>query len=165
MHSYLIKLVNFLINMLPNSRLFEFKVYLLNKLGFNIDKSVRIISTIKFSGKCELLVGSESFIGNDVRFYGNGTFKIGDNVDIAPGVSLLTGTRMMDQLPVRAAGSGYSLAVIIKDGAWIGAKSIILPGVTIGGCCIIAAGSIVTKDTEPYSLYAGNPAVFKKMLI
>ncbi|WP_335644172.1 acyltransferase [Arthrobacter crystallopoietes] len=41
---------------------------------------------------------------------------------------------------------------------WIGARATILPGVTIGPGAIIAAGAVVTKDCEPHTLYAGNPA-------
>jgi acetyltransferase-like isoleucine patch superfamily enzyme len=48
--------------------------------------------------------------------------------------------------------------VIIKKGAWIGAKSIILKGVTIGEGAVIGAGSVVTKDVPPYTINGGNPA-------
>lgn len=50
----------------------------------------------------------------------------------------------------------------ICEGAWIGAKCIILKGVTIGEGAIVAAGSVVTKDVEPYTIVAGNPAKFIK---
>jgi acetyltransferase-like isoleucine patch superfamily enzyme len=48
--------------------------------------------------------------------------------------------------------------IIIEDGVWIGANSIILSGVKIGAGAVIGAGSIVTKDIPPYSIAAGNPA-------
>ncbi|MCW8445587.1 CatB-related O-acetyltransferase [Fluoribacter gormanii] len=47
---------------------------------------------------------------------------------------------------------------IIKDGVWLGMRSMIMPGVTIGEGAIIAANSVVTKDVEPYSIVAGSPA-------
>ncbi|HAT6821546.1 TPA: antibiotic acetyltransferase [Legionella pneumophila] len=47
---------------------------------------------------------------------------------------------------------------IIKDGVWLGMRAVIMPGVTIGEGAIVAASSIVTKDVEPYSIVAGNPA-------
>ncbi len=47
---------------------------------------------------------------------------------------------------------------IIKDGAWIGMRAMIMPGVTIGEGAIIASGAVVTKDVAPYTLVAGNPA-------
>lgn len=48
--------------------------------------------------------------------------------------------------------------VNINHGAWIGSNSIILPGVDIGEFSVVGAGSVVTKKTEPYGVYAGNPA-------
>lgn len=48
--------------------------------------------------------------------------------------------------------------VTIGNNCWIGEKSMILPGVTIGGWCIVGAGAVVTKDIPPYSIAVGNPA-------
>lgn len=50
------------------------------------------------------------------------------------------------------------MVTIIGDDVWIGHGSIIMSGVNIGSGCIIAAGSVVTKDLEPYYIYAGVPA-------
>ncbi len=47
---------------------------------------------------------------------------------------------------------------IIGDGAWIGMRAMIMPGVKIGEGAVIAAGSVVTKDVEPYGIVGGNPA-------
>lgn len=46
----------------------------------------------------------------------------------------------------------------IGDGVWLGMRSMIMPGVTIGEGAIVAANSVVTKDVEPYSMVAGSPA-------
>ncbi|WP_240610434.1 CatB-related O-acetyltransferase [Legionella qingyii] len=51
---------------------------------------------------------------------------------------------------------------IIKDGVWLGMRSMIMPGITIGEGAIIAANSVVTKDVEPYSVVAGSPAKLVK---
>lgn len=48
--------------------------------------------------------------------------------------------------------------VVIGDDVWIGARVTILPGVHIGDGCVIGAGSVVTKNVEPYSIVGGNPA-------
>lgn len=48
--------------------------------------------------------------------------------------------------------------IIIKKGAWIGARSIVLKGVTIGEGAVIGAGSVVTKDVPPFAVVGGNPA-------
>lgn len=48
---------------------------------------------------------------------------------------------------------------VIKDGAWIGMRAMIMPGVTVGEGAVVASGAIVTKDVAPYAIVAGNPAV------
>ena len=53
---------------------------------------------------------------------------------------------------------GVDLKVVVEDDVWIGLGVIVLSGVKIGTGSIIAAGSVVTKDVEPFSIYAGNPA-------
>jgi galactoside O-acetyltransferase len=58
-----------------------------------------------------------------------------------------------------------SKKIKIEKNAWIGMRSIILKGVTIGEGAIVAAGSVVTKDVPSYTLVAGNPAIIKKKLI
>jgi acetyltransferase-like isoleucine patch superfamily enzyme len=55
-------------------------------------------------------------------------------------------------------GPGKGLKIIVGDDVWIGYGSIVLSGVTIGRGAIVAAGSVVTKDVEPYAIVAGNPA-------
>jgi acetyltransferase-like isoleucine patch superfamily enzyme len=57
-----------------------------------------------------------------------------------------------------------SKPIFIKKNAWIGMRSIILKGVTVGEGSIVAAGSVVTKDVPDYTLVAGNPAIIKKRL-
>lgn len=160
-----IKLFFFFMLLLPHTRLYKFKSRFLRLLGFDISSTARIVSSIKISGNCLISIGQDTFIGHDVCFYGNGEFIIGDNVDIAPQVKLLTGSHKVDLLPKRAAGTGFNSYIQIGSGAWVGAGSIILPGITIGQNSIIAAGSVVNTDIEPFSLYAGNPAKFKKKLI
>jgi len=96
--------------------------------------------------------------------------KIGDNVMIANFVALI-GRHDHDfrtvGVPVRLsarirdddyAGEGLLEKVTIEDDVWVGHGSIILSGVKIGQGSIIGAGSVVTKDVEPFSICAGNPA-------
>jgi len=83
--------------------------------------------------------------------------EIGENCDIAPEVMLCTFTHEIGASE-RRGGIPIRKPIKIGNGCWVGTKSTILPGVTIGDGCIIAAGSIVTKDCQPNGLYAGIPA-------
>lgn len=89
---------------------------------------------------------------------------IEDNVMMGAGVHFYVNNHKFDRIDVPIIEQGYypSQTVVIKEGAWIGANSIILPGVTIGKNSVIGAGSIVTKDIPPFTVYAGNPAKFIK---
>lgn len=103
-------------------------------------------------------------VGDDVNIQmgcfldGRGTVTIGNNVDLTPGVRILTEQHDIDS-------PGYDTvkgAVVIHDNAVIGSWALILPGVTIGEGAVVAAGSVVTKSVEPYTMVAGNPAVRKR---
>lgn len=82
---------------------------------------------------------------------------IEDKVAISPRVTLILGAN-----PSPSPLSGIYLPeckpIHIKKGAWIGAGAIILQGITIGECSVVAAGAVVTKDVPPYSVAAGVPA-------
>ncbi len=96
--------------------------------------------------------------------------KIGNNVIFANHVSLIGRYDHHYQqigVPIRLASQirdadynwkGLDQNIIIEDDVWIGLGSIILSGVKVGAGSIIGAGSVVTKNVEPYSIYGGNPA-------
>ena len=58
----------------------------------------------------------------------------------------------------RPQGDAVGREVVIGDRAWLGARSMVLPGVTIGEGAVISAGAVVTRDCRPYAIYAGVPA-------
>lgn len=88
---------------------------------------------------------------------------IGDHVSIAPHVTLIAESapnngNKITEIPYVKEKLIKSAPIIIDDDVWIGANVTILPGVHIGKCAIIGAGSVVTGDVEEYSIYAGVPA-------
>lgn len=108
-------------------------------------------------------VGNDVFIGS----YANLAVKeliIDDYVMLAPRVGIIGGDHKYDVVgtPCRFTGRDIEKSVYIGRDAWVGYNSIILHGVNIGEGSIIAAGSIVTKNVPPYSIYAGQPAKFLK---
>jgi maltose O-acetyltransferase len=88
---------------------------------------------------------------------------IGEYVAIAHNVNIFTVTHEIG-LESKRVGSNRSFKVEIKDGAWIGAGAIILPGVTVGAGAVVAAGAVVTRDVPENTLVAGVPARVKKSL-
>jgi len=97
---------------------------------------------------------------------------IGSYCSIAPGVQFLLGgehqINSISTYPFKVNVFGYEKEagskgdIVIKDDVWIGANAIICSGITIGQGAIVAAGAVVTKNVEPYSIVGGNPAKFIK---
>lgn len=88
--------------------------------------------------------------------------EIGNSVLFGPHVFIITGNHQVNQIgkyiiDVEKKTECCDADVVIEDDVWIGAGTIILKGVRIGRGSVIGAGSVVTKDTQPYSINAGNP--------
>lgn len=85
-----------------------------------------------------------------------GKVVIGDNVMIAPNVSIYTAGHPIHP-DSRNSGYEYGLPVTIGNNVWIGGSVVILPDITIGDNVVIGAGSVVTKDIPDNMVAAGNP--------
>ena len=101
-------------------------------------------------------VGKNCFINYNCTFLDSSKIKLGDNVFLAPNVSIYSAGHPLHP-DIRNTGYEYGIDVTIKDNVWIGGNSVICPGVTIGRNVVIGAGSVVTKDIPDWSLAAGNP--------
>jgi UDP-2-acetamido-3-amino-2,3-dideoxy-glucuronate N-acetyltransferase len=98
-----------------------------------------------------VLIGSNTKIQNGVSIYHGVTIE--EDVFIGPNATFTN-----DKIP-RAFNSNWEITpTVIRKGASIGANSTIICGLTVGEYAMVAAGSVVTKDVEPYSLVMGNPA-------
>ena len=132
------------------------------KKGFHAGARVRIWSKNRIIIGENFYIGRDSFIetdcviGNNVIF-GNRVAIVGkydhNYQQIGTPIRLASAIRDSDY-----SWKGLNLTTTIGDDVWIGYGSTVLQGVTINNGAIVAAGSVVTKDVEPYSIYAGNPA-------
>lgn len=103
---------------------------------------------------CRFNMGVHFYCG---RSEGNAEIIIGNEVSIGPEAILCCASHEVGKKDRRAAKNTFG-SIKVCDGCWIGMRSVIFPGVTIGEGCIVAAGAVVTKSTEPHGLYAGVPA-------
>jgi len=114
----------------------------------------------EFRNSC-LVVGENSYIGeqNNIRASG-GRIVIGKNCLISQQVSIIVANHLYgkDEIIKSQPWNETNNYVIIGDDVWVGCGAQIMPGVRIGAGAIVAAGSVVTKDVEPYSIVAGVPA-------
>lgn len=100
-------------------------------------------------------IGSNTAINKLSLLDGRGGYlKIGNCVDIAQEAQIWTLQHDYNSPCYAAVGKPVS----IGDYAWIGTRAIILPGVNVGEGAVVAAGAVVTKDIEPYTVVAGVPA-------
>ncbi len=110
-----------------------------------------------------LTMGDNSNIGPYNYIGCSGKITIGNNVMLAPRVSIYAENHVFDHPELLIRDQGVEKKeVIIEDDCWIAANSIILAGVTIGQGSVVAAGSVVTENVPAYSVVAGVPAKFIK---
>lgn len=145
-------LCNEWVSSLPSHRLRLLFYRRLMKFSMGKDCSVFLHCSFDCSGGLEM--GTNSVINPRCRLDTRGGIIIGNNVSISQEVVILTA----DHDRTSAGFIGRNREVIIGDLVWIGTRAMILPGVRIGKGAMIAAGAVVTKDVEPFTVVAGVPA-------
>ena len=132
-----------------------------NEGTLEIGNIVRIWSNVR---KCRLSVkkGGTLKIGQNCRLNGpiivaTNSIQIGNNCRIAPDVYIMDGDFHSVENRLE---EGKSSAIKIEDDAWVATRAMVMKGVTIGKGAVVAAGAVVTKDVEPYTMVAGVPAKF-----
>lgn len=130
-----------------------------NKIGKGCYLSPRIFLG---PGPGKLFVGG-TFINYNCWFDLGDDIIIEENCNIAMNVHFINGTHEIGDNK-RRAGKGITKKIVVKSGAWIGADTIIMPGVTIGNGVVVGAGSLVTKDLEDNAIYLGRPASLYRKL-
>lgn len=146
----------FLVNHLyAGTKCFERKRKLLNAIGCEIGEGTKIVGPVFCTGK--LTVGKNCWIGRNLTIHGNGGVIIGNNCDLAPDVTFLTGGHSIG-VPDRRAGMGQSYTIRVEDGCWLGARATFVNNITIGKSSVVGACACVTKDVAPNTLVGGVSA-------
>lgn len=149
----------------------------LGKIVIGEDTFIRgDIQCLSENGKIE--IGKECYIGEGTHIWSSSNITIGNRVLIGHNCNIFDNTthpidaverndafiNICKNGKWKAYDSCYSAPIYIRDDVWIGCNCIILRGVTIGEGAIVGAGSVVTKNVEPYTMVAGNPAKFVKKI-
>ena len=132
-----------------------FKKWVLQLFGCTIGKNLVIKPHVSIKYPWLLQIKDNVWIGEHVWIDNLAKVTISSNVCISQGAMLLCGNHDYKK-------SAFDLIlgpITLEEGVWVGAKSVICPGVTCKSHAILSVGSVATKDLEAYAIYQGNPAV------
>lgn len=107
--------------------------------------------------------GEGVFVNHGCYFMDGGGITIGDHTFIGPYTGFYTAAHPLDYRR-RNQGLEWAKPITVGKNCWFGANVSVMPGVTIGNGCVIAAGSVVTQDIPDNSMVAGVPAEVKKTI-
>ena len=131
------------------------KLMLLRLFGAKIGAQVVIKPKVNIKYPWLLEIGDHAWIGEKVWIDNLVQVSIGSHACISQGALLLTGNHNYKK-------SSFDLItgqIFIEDGAWVGAKAVICPGVRVSTHSIVTVGSVLTKSSSAYGIYQGNPAI------
>ena len=136
-----------------------FRVALLRIFGARVGRGVVIKPGVRVKYPWRLSIGNHSWVGEDCWIDNLAQVDIGSNACLSQGAYLCTGNHDWSDPAFRLIVK----PIRISDGAWVGAKSTIAPGVDLGRCSIASAGSVVARPIPDFEIHSGNPAAFVRM--
>jgi maltose O-acetyltransferase len=128
---------------------------LLRAVGLDVHRSY--VQARCFFGARNVSIGVGTFVNYECFFDGSAPITIGRKVRIGMQCLFVTGSHEIGTSDQRA-GRETAEPIVIEDGAWIGARVTVLPGVTVGRGAVVAAGAVVTRSVAPMQTVAGVPA-------
>ncbi|MDZ4721634.1 MAG: acyltransferase [Roseiflexaceae bacterium] len=154
-------LVELVLKLFPQTTANHLRAGILDRTGFGIGAGTLVRGTPRINGTKNiyqnLSIGVDCLIDPGCTFDLMDRITIGDRVTIGHQTMILTSSHEIGTKEQRA-GAVMQAPVIINNGVWIGPRSIILPGITIGEGAVIAAGTLVNKDVAAHTRVAGTPA-------
>ena len=138
--------------------LYSWRRLLLRLFGARIGRGCVIRSSVQVIYPWKIIVGDNTWIGDEVVIYSLGQIRIGNNVVVSQRSYLCGGGHdyYQDNFPT------YQRPITIEDECWIATDVFVGPGVTIGKGAVVGARSSVYKNLEGGNVYVGNPARFIK---
>jgi putative colanic acid biosynthesis acetyltransferase WcaF len=133
-----------------------FRSFLLRLFGAKIGKAVYSKPGLRVKFPWYLEVGDHSWLGEDLWIDNLAPVIIGAHCCLSQGVYLCTGNHDWSTVNLKL----FRKPIVCERGSWVGAKSVICPGVTIKAAAIVGAGSVVTRDVPSFEIYSGNPACY-----
>lgn len=130
---------------------------LLRELFGTIGEETRVEAPFRCDYGYNVRIGARSFVNYGAIFLDAALIEIGDDVQIATNVQLLTSTHPLDATARRERWESAK-PITVGDGAWLGGGAIVLPGITVGADAVVGAGAVVTRDVTPRTVVVGNPA-------
>lgn len=144
----------YMVSKIPSHR---FRNYVYKNICYlNLSDNAIIYNDVEIRAPYNIEIGKGSIIGDQAILDGRNGIRIGENVNFSTGVQIWTEQHNHRDPYFRC--NQHKRPVIIGNRAWIGPRAIILHSVHIGEGAVIAAGAVVTKDIEPFSIVAGIPA-------
>lgn len=132
------------------------RLQLLRSIMGSLGESCWIEPPLRVAYGTHIHIGNHFYANFNLTVVDDATVAIGNNVMIAPNVTLATAGHPIDP-DIRITGQQFSLPIVIEDNVWLGTGVIVNPGVTIGRNSVIGAGSVVTKSIPPDVVAAGVP--------
>lgn len=129
---------------------------ILQALLAEIGDCTEILSPFQCDYGYQIAIGARTFLNFGVIILDSAPVRIGDDVQIGPGVHLVTPTHPLDPVE-RRAQLEWAEPIVVEDGAWLATGVVVCAGVTIGAGAVVGAGSVVLGDLPPRHLCVGNP--------
>lgn len=128
--------------------------FVYRRFGMTIGEGSVIYNRCEVREPARITIGAFAAIGDQCVLDGRGGLTIGDSVNLSTAAWVWT----MQHDPQAADFGTFAAPVVIEDHAWVSSRATVLPGVTIGRGAVVAAGAVVTKSVDPFTIVGGIPA-------
>jgi putative colanic acid biosynthesis acetyltransferase WcaF len=131
------------------------KVFLLKLFGAEVGVNVLIKPYVNIKYPWNLIIGNDVWIGENVWIDSLEKVQIGNDVCLSQGALLLCGNHDYKKTTFDLITG----TIILEDGVWIGAKSIVCGGVICHSHSVLSVNSVAARNLDAYTIYKGNPAI------